>query len=300
MKQHTLKKPIIINGLSLDTGEKSKIEIAPASVNNGILFVLDGVSIPASLEDFQEEEKRKSTTLSAGSKRIRGVEHLLSALYGMFVDNAVVFIHGDGIPEIVDNEFINYASLLLDAGMDEQESKSNAVEIFNELYVSRDESWAILKPLSEPSLVITVEIEFPMPIGRSELTFKHSSPQHYYEEISWARTFLRSDVNKKWENGKSTWQIMRERIPLLPSDPSDSPILCFSDERWITKLRKPDEPVRHKILDLIGDLSLLGCRIIGQIQIHFPGHEFNHYLCTELAEEFYKGTDSIIRHIPEK
>jgi hypothetical protein len=95
------------------------------------------------------------------------------------------------------------------------------------------------------------------------------------KRLSWASTFLRNEVSKVWPDGRTHWQVARDDSPLLPTDPAKSPILCYDKGQWIVGPLTPDEPARHKVLDLIGDISLLGSRIWGQLFVHYPGHKFN-------------------------
>lgn len=127
---------------------------------------------------------------------------------------------------------------------------------------------------------ISAFIQFPDPVGQSYYGIKDLTPDKYLREISWARSFIRSGVSQKtWEK-----KIMKV-IPALPKDMSKSQVLVANEDGyWITPLKRKDELVRHKVLDLIGDLRLLGMPIKGNIHVARPGHEFNRRLVSFLSD----------------
>ena len=164
------------------------------------------------------------------------------------------------------------------------------------LEFNHQDSSVTYEPTEDNQLIINARICFPKPIGMQEFTV-NITPETYLKDISWARTFLRTDIGHLInfnpyliddfnENGEVFWEYIIKAIRGLPIDPLHSDVLCYQDNEWIKSPRMHDEPVRHKILDVIGDLSLLNQRLQGKFTFVFPGHNFNQALCSKLY--YYK------------
>lgn len=281
MKQHTIQSEITISGSCLHSGKPSKLKISPAPENTGIVFINNHEIIPASacylIDDIH------TTTLMKANKRIGSIEHLLSTFTGLGIDNAYVTLLGEEIPII--NNLTNseyYTKSILDAGIVEQSEDITPIIIKDVIILKSGRSHAILSPCKNQNLEISLSIEFPQPIGKQQIRYTNSADK-YLNEIAWARSFLYKDIYSQ-NDGMSYWEVVRERIKILPANPYDSPIPCFSNNEWLSSPTKHDEPVRHKLLDLLGDLFLVGGRIFGEIKIFYPGHNFNHKLTKFLLD----------------
>ena len=124
-------------------------------------------------------------------------------------------------------------------------------------------------PTQDDGLAIDVKIDFPDPIGKMHAEYR-SEKTDYLKEISWARSFVASPLDG---NGDK-WERIRQIFPILPEDPTESPLITYDKDGYLTPLREPDELAYHKLLDFLGDISLLGCRLSGKIEVHKPGHRF--------------------------
>lgn len=273
--QNTLREPVSFQGKGLFSNEFSEIVVRPASANTGIVFRRKEINIPAK-SGFILDESVHATSVSKDNICVRGIEHLLSALYGCRIDNALIeVVKGYEIPfmdgkasEVFSNSFIN-------SGICSLNTTIQFIKIQETFLYSSKESWAVLSPSPHLRLTATVHIEFPSPIGSQLYCFDHINRSFYTKEIAWARSFLRYGNDKKWQDGRTHWQLAKDQLPLLPDDPNSSPILCYNKTGWITQPRHKTEPIRHKLLDLIGDLALIGKSLFGNLVVHYPGHVFN-------------------------
>lgn len=276
MKQKTLANTIKISGKGFYSGKKRELIVKPSEVNTGIVFVSDGVEIPADI-DFLYDEVLHTTSLARKGSEVRMTEHILSAFYGLQIDNAIIYVKGFEIPFLNSVNAKDYVEAFLAAGIVEQYKDVKPIRITKEMRFSYEKSWAILLPSNSNTLTIKAEIGFPHPIGKQKMKFI-LSPQNYIDQICWARNFLRTDINQQLIDGITFWDYKRSEIAILPANPKDSPIPCFDANKWISYPHTFDEPVRHKILDLIGDICLLGRRLWADVHIYFPGHVFNQKL----------------------
>lgn len=280
MHQKTIGTHVEMIGIAPFVGKESSLAFYPAPPNTGIVF---RKSIAAHVSRFVKEDVH-TTSLFFPASRIQTTEHLLAAVYGLQIDNLYIDINGPGIP-IIDATATDYAYTLIDAGLVEQDVLVRPLGITSKkIFIDKD-SRATLTPVDAETLSVHATISFPEPIGKQEKDFV-LHPESFMRDIVWARSFVRSPIDKIWPNGKSTWDLAKESIPILPDDPQESPVLCFDSNGWVTEPRSFDEPVRHKILDLIGDLGLVNQRIYGHIDIHWPGHEFNCKLAAFMVSQF--------------
>lgn len=140
------------------------------------------------------------------------------------------------------------------------------------------DSWARIDPLDD--LEVRVEIDFNNIIGKQKFS-RRINEDIYRKEIAWARTFVRSPL----DGDEGRWERIRKIFPSLPKDQGSSPIIVFNQKEFITKLKASDEPVRHKMLDFLGDISLLGTGLEGSVEIFKPGHYFNQQLVLFLSTQ---------------
>ena len=269
--QRTLQQEITCRSIGLHSGRKVGMVIRPAAADEGIVFVrrdLGGNNrIKADVSNVRDTTL--ATTLGLNGVTVSTVEHLMSAFRGMGVDNAVVEVDAPEIP-IMDGSARPFVNLLREVGTQVQGKSRKVLVIKKEISVSDGEGMAMFLP--SPDFRITYKIEFGHPfigVQQYHLIFSDVS---YEEEICSARTFgFLKDVEYLQAKGLALGGSLKNAVVL-------------DDHRIINKegLRCPDEFVKHKILDAIGDLSLLGIPIIGHFVACKSGHRLNNLLMKEL------------------
>jgi len=275
IKQRTLKNEIRATGVGLHTGQKVYLTLCPAPVNHGIKFRrvdLDPVvEIDAKAENVGDTTL--STTLVNGDVRVSTVEHLLSAMAGMGVDNVIIELSADEVP-IMDGSAGPFVFLIQSAGIQEQDAPKKFLRIKKPLTVHDGDKHATFLPYE--GFKVSFEIEFDHPVFRdrklkSSIDFSSTS---FVKEVSRARTFgfmheieyLRSKGLVK--GGSVDNAIVVDKYRILNED----------------GLRYEDEFVKHKMLDAIGDLYLLGMSLVGEFKAYKSGHGLNNKSLLELAK----------------
>ena len=273
IKQRTLKNVIRATGVGLHTGKKVLLTLRPASANTGIIFRrvdLDpSVEIPAKPKYVGDTSL--STTLVKDNIRISTVEHLLSALAGFGIDNVFVDLTADEVP-IMDGSAGPFVFLIQSAGIVEQNAAKEFLRIKEKVRVDKDEKWAMFEPFD--GFKVGFSIEFDHPVFNqnnchAEIDFSTTS---FVKEVSRARTFgFMRDV-----------ELLRQKNLVLGGSLDNAVVV--DDYRILNEdgLRYADECVKHKILDAIGDLYLLGHSLIGAFKGHKSGHALNNTLIREL------------------
>lgn len=274
-RQHTLAKPASIEGTSLHTGEKVTLTLQPAPENFGFKFrrmdIEDKPFIPASVEKVQKVER--ATTIAEGGVNVHTVEHVLSALSGMGVDNAIIEMDAQE-PPIGDGSAQPFVQLIKQAGLVEQKELRRVFEVREPIHIeSRDGSLLTIVPDKKFRISCTNV----GPQGRvTQFYSTEITPAIYEKEISSARTFtFYEDIAHLLEKG------------LIKGGTLESAIVIRGETAWTKHpLRYEEEFVRHKILDLVGDLSLLGRRILGHVIAVKPGHGPNAELTRALHKSY--------------
>lgn len=273
IKQRTLKNIIRATGVGLHTGEKIYLTLRPAPVNAGIIFRrvdLDPVvEIKASAENVTETTL--STTIGKGDVKISTVEHLLSAMAGLGIDNAYVELTAAEVP-IMDGSAGPFVFLLQSAGVQDQEVAKEFIRITKPVEVRHGDKWARFEPFD--GFKVGFQIEFDHPAFRSTAQFSEIdfSTTSFLKEVSRARTFgFTRDIEQ-----------LREQNLALGGSMDNA--IVVDDFRVLNEdgLRYEDEFVKHKILDAIGDLYLLGNSLIGAYMGFKSGHALNNALLLEL------------------
>ena len=274
--QRTLKNVIRATGVGLHTGEKIYLTLRPAAANTGIVFrridVEQPVDIPATLEHVCDTTL--STTLGAGGVTVSTVEHLLSAMAGIGIDNAYIDLSAAEVP-IMDGSSGPFVFLLQSAGVEEQEASKRFIRIKRPIRVSDGDKWAEFQPFD--GFKVSFGIEFDHPVfrqstSRASVDFSTTS---FVKEVSRARTFgFMRDLETLRENNLALGGTLDNAIVV-----DDYRIL--NDEG----LRYEDEFVKHKILDAIGDLYLLGHSLIGHFHGYKSGHALNNRLLRALVAD---------------
>jgi UDP-3-O-[3-hydroxymyristoyl] N-acetylglucosamine deacetylase len=255
LKQRTLKNSIRATGVGLHTGKKVLMVLRPSPANSGITFLRTDLDGPASVKAWAENvtETTLGTTLSNGDVKISTVEHLLSAFAGLGIDNAIVELSSGEVP-IMDGSAGPFVFLLQSAGIEEQNAAKKFVRILKGVKVEDGDKWARFDAYD--GFKVNFEIEFDHPVfkRRSQVASMDFSTTTFLREVSRARTFgFMRDL-----------EYMRSRNLALGGNLDNAIVL---DEYRILNedgLRYEDEFVKHKILDAIGDLYLLGHSLIGE------------------------------------
>lgn len=270
LKQRTLKKAIKTTGVGLHTGARVEMTLRPAPADTGIVFhrtdLTPAPTIPAHASNVGDT--RLSSTLKVDAASISTVEHLMSALAGLGIDNLHVDIAGPELP-IMDGSAGPFVFLVQSAGIEEQSARKRYLRVTSPVEVSDGDKWARFTPFDGYRLDFT--IDFPHPVFGSEnrnvvVDFANDS---YAKEIARARTFgFMQDVEAMRAAGLGLGGSLQNAVVL--------------DEFKVLNaegLRYDNEFVRHKVLDAIGDLYLLGHPLIGEYTAYKSGHALNNKLC---------------------
>ena len=267
--QTTLERSVVYSGIGLHLGKETSVVFKPAPADTGIVFVRTDVknrpTIKACLENVRQvEEQSRRTTLGHEYYEVHTVEHVLSALYGLGIDNCIIELDSDEPPEPADGSIRSYLEVLETAGVKVHEGKRrDIIEI--EKPISVDAFGASLIAVPYDGLKISFTINYDHPVLGTQYLSLDITPENFSREIAPARTFcLYEDVKSLQEKNLIKGGTLENAVVV-----GDDGIL--NDE----PLRFPDEFVRHKILDLIGDLSLLGARLRGHIISAKSGHASN-------------------------
>jgi len=272
-RQRTLREEIGCTGIGLHSGEMIRINIKPASCNTGIRFVrTDMPSQPAIDACFSNvSDTTLATSIGVNGCRVSTVEHLMAAFYGLGIDNAVVEIDGPEVP-IMDGSSAPFVFLVKSAGIREQKDPKRFIVIKKSFKVDDGNRSISVYPSRE--LKISYTIDFQHPLLRNQEFELHFSGGDFVREISKARTFgFLKDVQALKANG-------------LARGGSLDNAVVIDDFRIINEdgLRFKDEFVRHKVLDFIGDLSLVQAPVIGHFVVKKSGHFLNQQMLTSLMQ----------------
>jgi len=272
IKQRTLKNVIRATGVGLHSGEKVYLTLRPAGANVGIVFRRvdfdEEVVIPAKAENVGDTQL--STTLIQGGVRVSTVEHLLSAIAGLGIDNIYIDLSAAEVP-IMDGSAGPFVFLLQSAGIEEQNVAKRYIRIKKEVRVEDGDKWASFVPFEGFKVGFSIEFDHPVFKSRTQEAVIDFSSTSFVKEISRARTFgFMKDI-----------EMLRQRNLALGGSMDNA--IVVDDFRVLNEdgLRYEDEFVKHKILDAIGDLYLLGHSLIGEFHGHKSGHELNNKLLRE-------------------
>lgn len=275
--QRTLKNIIRATGVGLHTGEKVYLTLRPAAADTGIIFrrvdLDEPVEIPATPENVGDTTL--STTLIKDGVRISTVEHLLSAMAGLGIDNAYIDLNAAEVP-IMDGSAGPFVFLIQSAGIEEQKAPKRFIRIKRKIRLEDGDKWVQFEPFDGFKVAFSIDFDHPaFNEGKQQAEIDFSTTS-FVKEVSRARTF--GFMN----------QIETLRSKNLALGGTLDNAIVMDDYRVLNEdgLRYADEFVKHKILDSIGDLYLLGHSLIGAFSGHKSGHELNNkLLCALLAEE---------------
>lgn len=276
IKQRTLKNPIKATGVGLHTGEKVYLTLKPAAVDTGIVFRRTDLDPVVEIEAKASNvgDTTLSTTLMKGDVRVSTVEHLLSAMAGLGIDNAIVEVSAPEVP-IMDGSAGPFVFLIQSAGIEEQNAAKKFIRIKRPVIVKEGDKLASFLPFDGFKVTFSIDFDHPVFNGRTLNASLDFSSTSFVKEVSRARTF------------GFMHEIEYLRSKGLAKGGSVDNAIVVDDYRVVNEdgLRYEDEFVKHKVLDAIGDLYLLGNSLIGEFKAHKSGHALNNKSLRQLIAQ---------------
>ena len=276
IKQRTLKNTIRASGVGLHTGEKIHLTLRPAEIDTGIVFKRADIPNSPEIHACPENvgDTRLSTTLVKDDIRVSTVEHLLSAIAGLGIDNLYIELSGPEVP-IMDGSAGPFVFLLQSAGLQDQQAAKKFIRITKAVKVTDEDRWAQFEPYDGFKVAFTIDFDHPVFQAGPQSAEIDFSSTSFVKEVSRSRTFgfLRD------------FEYLRARNLALGGSLDNS--IAVDDQKILNEdgLRYEDEFVKHKILDAIGDLYLLGHSLIGSFSGYKSGHELNNILLRTLVSD---------------
>lgn len=268
MHQQTIAEKVSCTGVGLHSGAPAQLTLFPARANTGIVFVRTDLGAPAEIPARSSEVSSTAlaTTLGRGSASVATVEHLLAALYGLGIDNVRVEVDGPELP-VMDGSSAPFVYLIRSAGIFSQRELRSVLRVRRKIEVADGDRRISIEPSREFRVSYAVEFEHPA-IRRQELRLDPVDADRFEHDISAARTFgFLNDVRSLWGAGFARGGSLDNTVVL-------------DDERVVNPdgLRWEDEFVRHKVLDLFGDLALVGMPVQGHVRVERGGHSLHQKL----------------------
>jgi len=284
--QRTIKKPIIIEGIGLHSGDNVKIKLFPANKNEGINFIKNNVVIPAKIDFAYSFEY--STTLYKDGVSVRTIEHLMAALYFTGIDNVYIELIGEELP-ILDGSSKGFVERIKEAGIKTLNEEKLYAVLEEPVKVEIEDKFIMAKPSNE--IKITYQANYNNDIiGNKSFTYIPYEKESY-EGVYTARTYcFLEEVEYLKKNGLAKGGSLENAV-------------VFHNNQVINEegLRFEDEPVRHKVLDLIGDLYLLGYPLVAEVYSFKGGHRLNAMFVKTLVENSLftiKPASEVLNFIP--
>ena len=271
--QRTLAKEVKVTGIGLHSGRKVTMRVCPADADHGFQFVRTDIpgSVPMRADAKSVGATENATTIGEGRGAVHTVEHLLAVLYGLGINNALIEIDGPEVP-IMDGSGASFVFMMKETGLRNLNKSKKFLVILDTVRVEKDGKWAQFDP--HHNLVIDSTIVFAHPVIKTQQEIFEFSCENFIDHISRARTFgFARDVD------------MLKRKGLIKGGSLDNAVV-MDDFKVINPegLRFANEFVRHKILDTLGDVSLLGYEIAGKITTYKSGHNLHNLLCRKLLD----------------
>lgn len=275
--QQTVARPVTVSGKGLLLGKNADLVIAPAPAGEGIVFqrtdIEPNVQIPAIVANTTNRARR--TTLSSGDVTVETVEHLMSALAGLGIDNAVIRLDGPEVP-CGDGSAMPFVEQILQAGTVEQDLPRRIMKVHSSICLQDGEAMIAAFPTEQPGMQVVYDLDYgdaSWRIAQQTQTW-NSANRTYATDVAPARTFsLQEEAQALQSQGMCTHLSPSEMLVIGEDGPIDN------------AFRFDNEPVRHKILDIIGDLYLAGSFIQGRIVASKSGHALNRQLCKAIIEQ---------------
>jgi UDP-3-O-[3-hydroxymyristoyl] N-acetylglucosamine deacetylase len=272
MNQRTIAEKISCTGIGLHSGEPVQLTLRPARAGSGIVFARTDLSVPVEIPARPDcvAATQYATTLGLGHATVGTVEHLLAAVYSMGIDNLRVEVEGPEVP-VMDGSSASFLFLLRAAGAFEQPAPRARLRVQRPLEIRDGERWIRIEPARELRISYAIDYLHPA-IGRQQLVDLRVDGESFEREICRARTFgFLHEVQTLWKLGLARGGNLDNTVVL-----DEERVLNRDGVRWA------DEFVRHKVLDLIGDLALLGMPIEGHVHVERGGHSLHQRLLSEL------------------
>jgi len=272
MYQTTIQKSVELVGIGLHKGSPVKLRLEPLESNSGIVFYRSDVDVSIPLIPDNVVDTKMATVIGKDGHVISTIEHLLSAVYAYGIDNLRVVVDADEVP-VMDGSSASFCMLLDEAGLKSLDVPKRIMRITKEVEVKEGEKYVKLSP--SPDLQYDFTIKFPHPVIQTQGYVLKFTKESYKNEIARARTFgFLHEV-----------QYLRSKGLALGGSLENAVVL---DEKKILNpegLRYDNEFVRHKILDAIGDMSLIGMNFLGNYEAMAGSHDLNHKLTLELLKD---------------
>lgn len=296
MNQQTLKKEYTFKGKGLHTGAYGHVRLRPAPVDTGIVFVRTDLDVEIPAVAGNVRSTRRSTQLASGKAVAGTVEHVISALTGLGVDNAYIEIDNVELP-ILDGSAKPYVDAILPDGLQEQDAPRRWLELDGPIEVKNEKTgaWIRITPADEPSLEVTIDFNSRV-LGRQTVEWRYGSD--YASQVAPCRTFC--FLHEIWamlllglikggdvENAIIIVEkpISRRRLAFMARF-FKQPVMKVTPEGYLSNitLRFPDECGRHKLLDIIGDMRLCGGYLKARVEAFKPGHSLNTQAALEISK----------------
>ena len=272
MYQTTIKKSVELVGIGLHKGTPVRLRLEPLESNSGIVFYRSDVDVAIALLPENVVDTKMATVIGRDGYVISTIEHMLSAVYAYGIDNLKIIVDADEIP-VMDGSSASFCMLLDEAGIKELDIAKKVMRIKKDVIIQEGDKYVKLSP--SPDLKYDFTIKFPHPVINKQDYVLEFTKENYKKEISRARTFgFLHEV-----------QYLRSKGLALGGSLDNAIVL--DDKKVLNPegLRYTDEFVRHKILDAIGDMCLIGMNFIGNYEAMAGSHDLNHKLTLELLKD---------------
>lgn len=312
--QHTVKDKISISGIGLHTGVVSNMTFVPAKPNHGIKFQridLEGQPIVHADVDNVVDLSR-GTSIEENGARVNTVEHTLAALVGLEIDNVLIQLDGPE-PPIMDGSSERFIDSILEVGLEEQNAQRNYFEVPKSVFYKDDKNDVELAALPLDDYRVTVMVDYKSPVlGSQHATLNNI--EDFHKDISPARTFcFLHEIEELYKNNLIKGGDLSNAIVIVDREVKEDELDYLTDLLKKDKvqptgkgilnnveLRYQNEPARHKLLDVVGDLALVGRPIKGQIMAARPGHAANIAFAKLLKEAMKSQKDQVPRYDPNQ
>jgi UDP-3-O-[3-hydroxymyristoyl] N-acetylglucosamine deacetylase len=274
-RQTTLADQVTLTGIGVHSGKPASITLIPADAGTGVVFQRtdseDAAEVPA-LWNKVSATSLCTVLADPASDGVSTVEHLMAALFGLGIDNVIVEIDGPEMP-IMDGSSASFVDAIDQVGIRHLDRGRRYLKIKKTVRVDNGSAWCELQPFEGTRFDITIDFDTPL-IGRQVFT-SELTPDVFRSELSRARTFGNvKDVEQLWKMGFALGSSLENSVAI-----SDDKVLNPEGTRW------PDEFARHKALDAVGDLALVGLPIMGLYRSYKGGHKMNHSILVKLFED---------------
>jgi UDP-3-O-acyl N-acetylglucosamine deacetylase len=271
--QCTLRRPVSVDGVGYWSGRPVRVEFLPAPAGSGVVFVRSGSDVPVRIAATVDNRVEASlrTAIAVAGVRVEMVEHAMSALAGLGVDCCVVRVSAEEMPGL-DGSARAFVEAIDAAGVEDLGAPADPLVVDGVVRVGDDDAWVEASPPRHPGLSVEYELDYGAgPIGRQTLALK-ITPDAYRADLAAARTFITAaDAERLRAAGLGLAATHRDLLVFGESGPIDN------------RLHWPDECVRHKVLDLVGDLALVGRPLHAHVRARRSGHRLNGELAARLV-----------------